>query len=151
MLAWEAGVDQSGGTSSLHLVCRSALFFASLVTEMSGNYYYHYSTPENVLSMVQSGQIKPSTNTTTDALLGQGVYFTTKPPQTSDAKLCQNNYNHDRDRGYDERLEAYIRIPQEQLPDTTCLRQGRNVCVNPGSVDLNEVDFKVGTRARFGR
>ena len=117
---------------------------------MSGNYYYHYSTHENISAMAQSGQIFPSTNTQTDALLGQGVYLTSKPPQTSDVNLSRNNYNGAAP-AHDKRLEAYIRIPKDQLPEVSCLRNGRNVCVNPGGIDLRKVDYKTGDRARYGR
>ena len=116
--------------------------------DMSSNYFYHYSTSENIQKIVQSGHIRPSTCTTTDALLGQGVYLTSKPPQSSDTTLTQNNYAAGT---HDPRVESYIRIPQDQLPNAYCQRTGRNVCVNPGPIDLSKVNYGVGDRKRFGR
>jgi hypothetical protein len=118
---------------------------------MSQNFYYHYSTRENIQKIAQSGEIRPSTDTTRDAMLGPGVYLTSKPPQCSDRTLAKNNYGENASER-EPRVESYIRIPKDQLPDVCCQRSGRDVCIKPGdAIDLSKVDYGVGDRKRYGR
>jgi len=117
---------------------------------MSDSYYYHYSTASNIASMLDTGRINESVSPT-DTMMGNGVYLTTKPPQTGDAKLGQNNYDGAKRGDHDPRLEAFIRIPKDQLEGVVCQKDGRNVCVHPGSIDLADVDVLAGVRKRYGQ
>ena len=54
---------------------------------------YHYTTEEGMKGITDSGYIKQSTNTVTDAMLGMGVYLTTKSPDRhTKRQIAMNNY-----------------------------------------------------------
>ena len=123
--------------------------------EAETKYYYHYTTASNLHKIMESGVLRPSKNSLRDALLGPGVYLTTKLPQTSDDRLSTNNYDNARRGAHDERLQAYIRIPVGQLRENTHFcrdLQERSVCVVRGAIDLRDMEGVVyGLRKRYGR
>lgn len=115
-------------------------------------YYYHYTTRANVKKIEKSKRILPSTNSHSDTSMGAGVYLTRKPPQTSDRRLTLNNY--DSSAGVnDPRIQAYVAIRIADLPGVRCVDTLRDVCVLRGEagIDLSEVPFSIGTRARYGQ
>eukprot|EP01127_Copromyxa_protea_P004532 TRINITY_DN14389_c0_g1_i1.p1 TRINITY_DN14389_c0_g1~~TRINITY_DN14389_c0_g1_i1.p1 ORF type:complete len:110 (+),score=17.30 TRINITY_DN14389_c0_g1_i1:265-594(+) len=92
----------------------------------------------------------PSTNTTTDAALGVGVYFTTKPPQCSNQTLAKNNYNNTQPH-FVERTQYYVRVPMDAVPGVQCVTGERKVCLASGSEPFSlPPGTKFGERKRTG-
>jgi len=59
--------------------------------------YYHYTTTQNAIAIIQSGVIRKSTQNARglrdDALYGSGVYLTRVPPSTAKREIAFNNYD----------------------------------------------------------
>ena len=115
-----------------------------------GKYYYHYTDSKSAEKIIDSGYIKASTDCSTDCSLGQGVYFTTKPPQSSTETLKQNNYDGAKDYIPDSKTQVYFRIPADQVQaEDGSSRLDRDVLVVPqAKVHLDNVD-KIGYRKRY--
>ncbi len=115
-----------------------------------GKYYYHYTDSKSAEKIIDSGYIKASTDCSTDCSLGQGVYVTTKPPQSSTETLKQNNYDGAKDYIPDSKTQVYFRIPADQVQaEDGSSRLDRDVLVVPqAKVDLDNVD-KIGYRKRY--
>jgi len=112
--------------------------------------YYHYTDSKGIEGITSSGKIQPSTNTRTDALYGVGAYFTQKPPQCSDSTLLNNNYGGSNRSA--ALTEYWVKVPASQMDKISCPKsKGRSVCVVPGGIDLTNVNYSVGRRARYGK
>lgn len=113
------------------------------------SYHYHYTDEAGMKGILESGHIRPSTDTTRDAVLGEGVYFTQLRPNCPNDTLTSNNYG---EAGtMEEKTQFYFRIPTEDLPPGGhCVNEGgRNLCVAPGPIHLSEVKYVVKERKRY--
>ncbi|GAM27162.1 hypothetical protein SAMD00019534_103370, partial [Acytostelium subglobosum LB1] len=109
---------------------------------MTGN-YYHYTDEAGLKGIKESGQIRPSTNTQTDAAYGTGVYFTEKMPQASNSTLFVNNFDgasHDPNK-----LQYYVRVPASEVPDAYQVNSKRNIVLLP-----TDQPFDLPKSAQFG-
>ena len=112
-------------------------------------YLYHYTTEESSNMIREDGRLLPSRGPG-DTALGTGVYFTTKPPQSSNSTLLDNNYSKQRARDT-EKVECYIRIDADKVDYMDGRdRLGRDVFVVPGDegVNLSDAGAKFGPRLR---
>ncbi|CAH1773186.1 unnamed protein product [Owenia fusiformis] len=99
---------------------------------------YHYTSEDGLKGIQSSMMIHESTDTTKDAMLGYGVYFTTMDPgQHSKEEILQNNYDSAIRAMHVKRMDYAIEveIPIGQLKENPGMR---NVWVHPGSVYLND-------------
>ncbi|KAJ9595131.1 hypothetical protein L9F63_013571 [Diploptera punctata] len=110
---------------------------------------YHYTSEEGLKGILKSMRIYPSTNTATDAILGEGVYLTHLPPIESSAKIISNNWNLGRDinnyfvQQHIDKIVFCIEFDEEDLPGLRKLPGSRDVVMYPGSIDLNSVPHVV--------
>ena len=115
----------------------------------SPKYLYHYTTEESFEKILESGHLLPSRGPG-DTALGVGVYFTTKPPQSSNSTLLDNNYSKQGARD-NAKVECYIRINADEVEYVDGRdRLGRDVFVVPGDegVYLSDAGATFGPRLR---
>ena len=113
-------------------------------------YFYHYTSHASAQAIMSSGQLHASTDPR-DCKLGQGVYFTSKPPQTSNDHLLYNNYDGSA-RHHTAKVESFIRVDASKVGayvDGRDRLRGRDVFMVPGNVDLNGAGVKTGDRKRY--
>ncbi|KAJ9595129.1 hypothetical protein L9F63_013569 [Diploptera punctata] len=122
-----------------------------------GSKLYHYTTESAYSRMVQSGHIRPSTNITTDAVLGQGVYLTQLPPSECNARIISNNWDNGEDirkyfiNQYMEKVEVCIEFDLKDLPGVKIYSGRRDIAVHRGSINLKQVPHKVHHRSQYER
>ena len=68
---------------------------------------YHYTTESRYKSILDDKKLEPSTDTTTDAVAGQGWYFTDLPPDTCEKILM--NYCWERTTLH-RRVDCYFEL-----------------------------------------
>jgi hypothetical protein len=112
----------------------------------SPKYLYHYTDSSSAGKIERSGRIHASSGPG-DCALGEGTYFTAKPPRTSSDQLLSNNYDG-ASSSYDmSRVESYVRVDADRLPHRSGREDlGRDVFVVPGSVKLSSAGGVVGHR-----
>jgi len=71
---------------------------------------YHYTSKECLNNIIKTNTLIGSSDTSTDASLGNGIYFTDLPPETPNVDLCmilwgKNNIS---------KIETYIEIKIDQ-------------------------------------
>ena len=118
-----------------------------------GSKVYHYTSEDGYEGMQRSGMIRPSTNTTMDAMMGVGVYLTHLPPTESSAKIISNNWDAGLEisRNYVnqflDKVDVCLEFNSRDLPGLKKMRGGgRDVVMYPGAIDLNKVPHKVYLR-----
>eukprot|EP00658_Telonema_sp_P-2_P063263 TRINITY_DN51986_c0_g1_i1.p1 TRINITY_DN51986_c0_g1~~TRINITY_DN51986_c0_g1_i1.p1 ORF type:complete len:120 (+),score=27.58 TRINITY_DN51986_c0_g1_i1:27-386(+) len=92
----------------------------------------------------RQGRINASTR---PCALGEGVYFSAKPPRSSSSNLLKNNYGPGSHNS--SRVESYVRVDADSLPTVVNGREqlnGRDVFVVPGSVVLSSAGGVVRDR-----
>ena len=82
--------------------------------------------------------------------LGPGVYFTSKPPQSSNSTLLTNNYDGAASSNA-HKVAAYVRIDADKVNYRSGKDElGRDVYVVPGNgVDLTDKGAVGGYRKRY--
>ena len=112
-------------------------------------YLYHYTDSSSVQKIAESGYLAPSTGPG-DCALGTGVYFTSKPPQSSNSTLLSNNYDGAAKYNADK-VAAYIRVDADKVNYKSGQdKLGRDVYVVPGSgVNLSGAGAQGGYRKRY--
>ena len=127
----------------LHLRCT--------MSDKQPKYLYHYTDANALGKIAESGQLNPSLAASgRDAALGSGVYFTSMPPQSGNSRLLNNNY--DSARVNPNKVEAYIRVPADQVAARSGSDVlGRSVYVVPTTqpLDLHGTGAVGGFRKRF--
>lgn len=109
-------------------------------------YLYHYTTQSAAKQIANSGYIKAST-APSDAALGQGGYFTSKPPQTSTQNLLKNNYDGTAHQRKPSQTQAYVRIPADKVHAYDGRSQlKRDVFLVPGNRVVLPPGTKIATR-----
>ena len=100
-----------------------------------GKYFWHYTDAEGAKGIMNSGSIRPSTDSTYDATYGKGHYFTDKGPSNKSKELLANNYDsQDRPKGS---VQYGIGIKKNQLPNIEkCPAGERDVYLNEDDEDL---------------
>ena len=96
---------------------RSAHFLCSLYKAHSDSTLmstprnlYHYTSKESLQAIKDSNTLYGSSGPG-DCALGEGVYFTSKPPQTGNTNLLKNNYDDGGSRHLPtDRVQSYIRF-----------------------------------------
>ena len=122
------------------------LHVAHFIILVVGPGLYHYTDNRGIDGISQSGRINPSTDTSRDARLGRGVYFTDKPPGTSRGEVLHNNYGP-AGYGMQDRAQNYVRVEKNDLPGVRHENVGgRNIYVYPGTVELKQTDHKIVKR-----
>ena len=112
----------------------------------SPKYLYHYTEASSLSQIRESSWLAPSTSAS-DMSLGEGVYFTAKPPRASSETLLRNNYDGAADGVRPSRVESYVRVDADRVgAESGRDRLGRDVWVVPG-VDGVRLH---GTGATFG-
>ena len=113
-------------------------------------YLYHYTDSRSIHKIASSGYLQPSQARHGDAALGTGVYFTTKPPQSSNSTLLRNNYNTD--AAPRSKVQAYVRVDADKVNyKSGHSRLQRDVYVVPGGngVNLSKAGATGGFRKRY--
>ena len=76
-------------------------------------YLYHYTDAGGHTGILDQMEIRRSELKYGDCSLGEGVYFTSVPPQTGNIRLMGNNYS---DPNADPaKVQFYFRIPAEEI------------------------------------
>jgi hypothetical protein len=117
-----------------------------------GKFLYHYTDASSAKAIVKSGYLNGSKGPG-DCALGEGTYFTSKPPQTTTNHLLTNNYTTDSKHFY-PKTQAFIRVDKSKVAamDGSKRLGGRDVFVVRGDrVDLAKAGAKVGERKRYQR
>mmetsp|Transcript_30477 Transcript_30477/g.89788 ORF Transcript_30477/g.89788 Transcript_30477/m.89788 type:complete len:117 (-) Transcript_30477:861-1211(-) len=111
---------------------------------------YHYTDKDSIHKIATSGELRPSTDTRSDCALGPGVYFTSKPPQSSNSTLLTNNYDGAASSNA-HKVAAYVRIDADKVNYRSGKDElGRDVYVVPGNgVDLTDKGAVGGYRKRY--
>ena len=119
----------------------------------SSKYLYHYTDKESAKKIQQSGVLRPSRLRNGDCALGEGVYFTSKPPQCTSDNLMKNNYGG-ASSARRPKTQAYVRVEKDRV----CARNGgkdlgRDVYVVHTTRDLKlgKAGVKMGERKRYAR
>ena len=109
-------------------------------------YLYHYTDPSSASAIASSGKLKRSTGRG-DCALGEGVYFTAKPPKSKSSALLNNNYGGASSLHGESKVSAYVRIEADSVNYHNGRRDlGRDVFVVHGDVDLRQSGAKLGQR-----
>ena len=109
-------------------------------------YLYHYTDPSSASAIASSGKLKRSTGRG-DCALGEGVYFTAKPPKSKSSALLNNNYGGASSLLGESKVSAYVRIEADSVNYHNGRRDlGRDVFVVHGDVDLRQSGAKLGQR-----
>ena len=109
-------------------------------------YLYHYTDPSSASAIASSGKLKRSTGRG-DCALGEGVYFTAKPPKSKSSALLNNNYGGASSLRGESKVSAYVRIEADSVNYHNGRRDlGRDVFVVRGDVDLRQSGAKLGQR-----
>ena len=113
---------------------------------------YHYTDASGAKAIAKSGHLRASKRINGDCALGEGTYFTSKPPQTSTHNLLTNNYGRET-RANMPKAQAYVRVDAASVKAKSgCKQLGRDVYVVPGNgVSLASVSAKIGQRKRYSR
>ncbi|XP_033738507.1 uncharacterized protein LOC117326032 [Pecten maximus] len=117
--------------------------------------YYHHTTKDGAAKILQSGYIKQSTDTKTDAKHGPGTYLTRMGPDKSQKDIAKNNYDGLNNQFADKMLrdgktDVTIAI---DLPSTkvTRAKSPRDIYVSPGDVTINDKNPRVYVRDKDGK
>ncbi|CAH1773185.1 unnamed protein product [Owenia fusiformis] len=100
---------------------------------------YHYTSEAGIKGIKSSMKIKQSTDKKKDAMLGEGVYFTTMTPrQHSKEEIIRNNWDGAVMAMHTNRLDWAIEldIPRSRLMKNES--DGRDIFAFPGDVNLND-------------
>ena len=112
----------------------------------SPKYLYHYTSSSSLDAIESSGKIKRSTGPG-DCALGEGVYFTAKPPRSSTANLLSNNYDGAATSHGRSQVESYVRVDADRVNYRSGRSDlGRDVFVVPGDVKLSKASAYLGDR-----
>ena len=112
----------------------------------SPKYLYHYTDSSSLDAIERSGKLKRSSGPG-DCALGEGVYFTAKPPRSSSSSLLANNYDGAAPHTSSSRVESYVRVDASKVDYTSGRdRLGRDVFVVPGDVKLRKAGAYLGDR-----
>ena len=126
-----------------------SVFILSLVYVTE--YLYHYTSKESAKSILKDARIMKSTNTNTDAILGEGVYFTDLDPSTDDTELLENNYGR-ASPSLEKKVEVCFKIPASDMPGYKRKRFGsRVIYAYPDDVNLEQVTFQLCKRGADGK
>jgi len=105
---------------------------------------WHYTNKKGMKGIIDSGEMKPSTDTINDCSLGVGVYFTTTPPYKSDETLLNNNYgkvSNDQTNRVDYAFGIRVQDMDSNIQSQIIKHSGRNVfCVqtdDPINIDYS--------------
>ena len=112
---------------------------------------YHYTDASSLNKIANSGVLRPSTGPG-DAALGNGVYFTSKPPQSSNSTLLNNNYDGAARGISAQKVEAYVRVDASKVNAVSGVsRLNRDVWVVPtnSGLDLSKANPSGGYRKRY--
>ncbi|XP_033729281.1 uncharacterized protein LOC117318403 isoform X1 [Pecten maximus] len=117
--------------------------------------YYHHTTKDGAAQILQSGYIKQSTDTKTDAAYGPGTYLTRMGPDKSQSDIAKNNYDGLNNQFADKMLrdgktDVTIAI---DLPSTkvTKAESDRDIYVSPGDVTIEDKNPRVYVRGDDGK
>ena len=109
-------------------------------------YLYHYTSSSSLDQIESSGKLKKSTGPG-DCALGQGVYFTAKPPRSSTNSLLNNNYDGAAGAYGSSHVESYVRVDADKVNYKSGRSDlNRDVFVVPGNVNLNKAGGTTGHR-----
>merc|ERR1712037_136499 len=110
----------------------------SLLVSKSTRVYYHYTDEESAKAIKKDGNIRKSTDTKKDAVLGEGTYVTKMPPTKSTTTIAINNYDGAATRAIaDKKMDGVFAMKLK--PDAAkSLKKmnGRDVYCFPGK-DIN--------------
>jgi len=115
-------------------------------------YLYHYTDADSIKKIASSGQLRPSLARTGDAALGSGVYFTSKPPNSSNATLMNNNYDSAASSVSARKVQSYVRVDADKVNAVSGKGYlGRDVYVVPTDrpLDLHNRGATGGYRKRY--
>jgi hypothetical protein len=110
---------------------------------------YYYTSAEECRGILVDGVIRRSRTTARGAMLGQGVYLTEVPPETSDMKLLTNNWDGGSETAILSKLDNlhyYIEFDSEHLPGAEKLSPIREVWKVPHDIVLKDVKAKIFVR-----
>jgi hypothetical protein len=114
----------------------------------SNQYVYHYTDKEGIKGILESGKIRPSVDTQRDAMMGKGVYLTSKDPSTSTKDLLDNNY--DSAAKNPEKVDHYIKFNERDVGKVQKYDGERDVVLKPGrGLDLKKAEA-IGERQTDG-
>lgn len=114
----------------------------------SPKYLYHYTDDSSLEAIKRSGYIKSSVGPG-DCALGEGVYFTAKPPRSSTGALLENNYGS-QSWAKSEKTQGYVRVDADKVDAKSGRDQlGRDVRVVEGDVSLASSGSKTGHRTQW--
>ena len=137
----------SSGRSISDPVAYSGAIEASVRQNSSSpKYLYHYTDRDSASAIASSGQLMASRGPG-DCALGEGVYFTAKPPRSSSSALLHNNYDGGASAHTDSKVGAYVRVEADRVNYQNGRADlGRDVFVVPGDVSLSQAGAKLGVR-----
>lgn len=104
--------------------------------------YYHYTTPEAAVAIIDSGVIRKSMKSTRrrrdDAVMGSGVYLTRMSPSAAKIWIALNNYDgmafHVKDLIATRKVDAYIKLQLDPEDLVNCYDElGRDVFLYPNN------------------
>ncbi|XP_060073514.1 uncharacterized protein LOC132553299 [Ylistrum balloti] len=117
--------------------------------------YYHHTTKNGAMQILQSGYIKKSTDMVNDATYGPGAYLTKYGPEKSQSEIAENNYDGINntfakkmmDEGKTDAIIA-VDLPSNQVHRAT---KTRDIYVSKGNVQLKGNNPKVYLRDANGK
>jgi hypothetical protein len=112
------------------------------------SHLYHYTSEEGLRGIQRDGVIRSSSDTTRDAILGEGVYLTTLSPATEDTALVKNNWDGNKQfqSSKQENVSHCIQFSKKDLPSAQKSGGSRDVWVVPHAIDLKNVPHSVHKR-----
>ncbi|XP_033729283.1 uncharacterized protein LOC117318404 [Pecten maximus] len=120
---------------------------------MAGAYtivtFYHHTSLEGMKLIAQSGYIKKSTDVTTDAKCGPGVYLTNLSASCPVPVVLSNNYGSAGTHMMD-RAEATVALDLPNNMVTTCLLGERVVYTVPEDILLKDINHRFYVRCEDG-
>ncbi|XP_033729287.1 uncharacterized protein LOC117318407 [Pecten maximus] len=116
--------------------------------------YYHHTTKDGAAQIIQSGYIKQSTDTKTDAAYGPGTYLTRMGPDKSQIDIARNNYD-----GCDQFADEMLRAGKTDVTiaidlasnQVTRAKSDRDIHVSPGDVTIKDKNPRVYVRGEDGK
>ncbi|XP_033729286.1 uncharacterized protein LOC117318406 [Pecten maximus] len=117
--------------------------------------YYRHTTKDGAAKILQSGYIKQSTDTKTDAAYGPGTHLTRMGPDKSQSDIAKNNYDGVNNRFADIMMkegQTDVAIAID-LPSTkvTKANSDRDMYVSPGDVTIKDKNPRVYVRDKDGK